>query len=80
MPGSRELANDRGMVHERTLLGAIDTHLGDLAHNRPWVLNERSEALEEMAERPSRSQTLAEFVGWAADRGLVPGEVVGSAE
>ncbi len=101
MAGSREVASERGMVHGRTLLGAIDSHLGDLAHTRPWVLSERSEALEEMAgawledggenwlpslrpawlsehvealppeERASRSQTLAEFVGWAAERGLV---------
>jgi hypothetical protein len=31
------------------LLGAIDDHEGHLVHNRPWMADERTEALREMA-------------------------------
>ncbi|MGD9696941.1 MAG: hypothetical protein AB7V42_14915 [Thermoleophilia bacterium] len=37
------------VVHERTLLGAIDAHLGALSHNSPWLVDPRGEALDAMA-------------------------------
>lgn len=39
-----------GLAHGRTLLGAIDAHVGSLHHTRPWLVGEREEALGEMAD------------------------------
>lgn len=41
--------SDRGLVHARTLLGAIDDHVGGLVHNRPWIADERRRVLEDLA-------------------------------
>lgn len=41
---------ERGFAHGRTLLGAIDTFLGRLAHTRPWLMDAREPELEAMAE------------------------------
>ncbi len=49
MASSGATADGRGLVHARTLFGAIDDHLGFLVHNRPWVVEAHSEVLEEMA-------------------------------
>ena len=48
--GSSAAADDgRGLVHARTLFGAIDDHLGHLVHTRPWVMEAHQEVLEAMA-------------------------------
>ena len=41
--------DQRGHAHGRTLLGAVDTHLGTLAHTRPWLVAEREAELGAMA-------------------------------
>jgi hypothetical protein len=38
------------IVHERTLLGAIDSYLGGLVHVRPHLAGEYREQLEALAE------------------------------
>lgn len=39
-----------GLTHGRTLLGAIDAHVGSLHHTRPWLVSEREESLARMAD------------------------------
>ncbi len=41
--------DQRGHAHGRTLLGAVDAHLGTLAHTRPWLVAEREAELVAMA-------------------------------
>lgn len=41
---------DAAVVHERTLLGAIDAHVSSLLHTRPWLAAGSEEALEALAE------------------------------
>lgn len=43
-----ELVNER--AHERTLLGAIDSYLSQLAHVRPYLVSGYRDVLEHMAE------------------------------
>ena len=38
------------VVHERTLLGAIDSYLSQLVHTRPQLASDHREALEHFAE------------------------------
>lgn len=39
------------LVHESTLLGAIDSYLKELVHVRPFLVQRYSHLLEEMADR-----------------------------
>ncbi len=39
-----------GLAHGRTLAGAIDAHIGNLHHNRPWLAAEREDVLEALAD------------------------------
>jgi hypothetical protein len=39
------------LLHERTLLGAVDSYLKGLVHNRPFLANRYSVALESLSER-----------------------------
>ncbi len=39
------------LAHERTLVGAVDSFLGELVHVRPYLRSDYSEVLESMTER-----------------------------
>lgn len=39
------------LVHEGTLVGAVDSYLKELVHIRPFLVQRYSELLEEMVER-----------------------------
>lgn len=39
-----------GLVHGRTLLGAIDGHVGAMHHVRPWLVAQREAILEDVAD------------------------------
>lgn len=39
------------LVHERTLLGAVDSYLKELVHVRPFLLQRYADVLEGMSER-----------------------------
>lgn len=55
--GADGVLREIGLTHARTLLGAIDAHLGSLHHTRPWLVAERERLLEDVAD------------AWFADRG-----------
>ncbi len=39
------------LVHERTLIGAVDSYLKELVHVRPFLLQRYADVLEGMSER-----------------------------
>ena len=41
---------NHGVAHARTLVGAIDDHLGYLVHDQPWLIDHRTTVLEDLAE------------------------------
>lgn len=49
MGSSHAPADGRGLVHARTLFGAIDDHLAFLVHSRPWLVEAHESVLEGMA-------------------------------
>ena len=69
------------LVHERTLIGAVDSYLKELVHVRPFLVQRYTDILEGMSER-WLAQTgnnelnaldnawLTDYIGAAADQQL----------
>ncbi len=51
------------LVHERTLLGAIDSYLSELVHTRPFLAADQRETLEIFADWWLNEQSGANDIG-----------------
>jgi len=68
------------LAHERTLLGAVESFLGELVHVRPWLAEEYRDACEEMVQWWMESDggneigaVTSEWVqAWLADQAMSP--------